>query len=71
MVSIWNYDRLGRNIFLGEVLTQMGEKIDRGELDGQNSEWYDLEEMVSKYCLIPDLITLSIGQNKYNIILNK
>ena len=46
MVSIWNFDRLGRNIFLGEVLSPMAEKIDQGALMAHSSVWYELEDMV-------------------------
>ena len=49
MISLWNYDRLGRNIFLGEVLLPMVDKVDQGALTGHSSDWYDLEEMVGKH----------------------
>ena len=49
MVSIWNYDRLGRNIFLGEVLTQMATIVDQGTFQQHTSEWYELEEMVRSH----------------------
>ncbi|XP_065056868.1 uncharacterized protein LOC135685055 isoform X2 [Rhopilema esculentum] len=44
MVSIWNFDRLGRNIFLGEVLIPMDEKTDKGLLNESFAEWYDLQD---------------------------
>ena len=47
MVSIWNFDRLGRNIFLGEVLIPMDERTDKGLLNESFAEWYDLQDQVS------------------------
>lgn len=44
-VSLWNYDRFGRNEFLGEV------RIPLGDYKGfdEHPKWYTLSEMVSKW----------------------
>ncbi len=46
MVTIWNFDRFGRNIFLGEVPVIMSDVIEAGGLHQMNAEWYDLQEKV-------------------------
>eukprot|EP00794_Sanderia_malayensis_P000447 gene447-1088_t len=43
-VSIWNFDRFGRNIFLGEVVVPMDEQIEDNALDQGRAEWYELRE---------------------------
>ena len=47
MVTVWNYDRLGRNIFLGEVLIPMESVVDSQiELENATPVWYTLQEKV-------------------------
>ena len=58
-LSVWDWDRFGRNRFLGEVrlpLTSM-------DLTDSEDKWYDLEDKVtlSCYSLALSLLSLSLS----------
>ena len=55
-LTIWHQEKLGKNVFLGEVMQNLNELLDGGKLDGTPTpEWFDLQEKVcsvvySIYC---------------------
>ena len=46
-LTIWHQEKLGKNVFLGEVMQNLNELLDSGRLYGIPSpEWFDLQEKV-------------------------
>uniref|UniRef100_A0A7M5UU22 Uncharacterized protein n=1 Tax=Clytia hemisphaerica TaxID=252671 RepID=A0A7M5UU22_9CNID len=44
-LTIWHQEKLGRNVFLGEVMQDMSTLLDNGSLYGTpTTNWYDLQE---------------------------